>query len=221
MTLFDLIAGALIAVCALRGYRRGGIGELVGLFAFTLSVVAALKLLPWTLPLAGSLFGARWLKLAAAVVAGFLAVWIVLHLISGWITARLHEGGGVLGGANQAIGLFVGGLRALVILGLFTLLFDTVTPDAVKPPWVTGAFFYPLASASGRLVARLAPRSLGSFGHPGALLNGEDSPDTTQTNQSGVAGTPGRSPVHPKHHRGKGYDERSRDQLDRLVERTR
>lgn len=220
LSLFDLIAGALIAVCAVAGYRRGAVRELVGLFAFGLAVAAAFKLLPFTTPIARALFHVRWLTFAGALAIGFLVVWAVLHLLSGWLTARLHEQT-VLGGANRALGLFVGAGRALFLLGLFTLVFDAVTPDAVKPPWVTSAFFYPLASASGRLIARLAPKTFRTIGHPGALLNDEDSPDTTRTDQTGAVETPAMQPAPPKRHGGKGYDRRSRDELDKLVESTR
>jgi len=218
LSLFDLIAGALIAVTALVGYQRGGVREIVGLFAFSLAVIVALQLLPYTTPAMVVFFHPRWVAVVAAIALGFAVAYVGVLLVSRWLSALLSRQP-LLGGLNQVIGLVVGAVRAFVILGLFALVYDRAVPDRVKPHWVTGAFFYPLASASGRIIARLAPTDLGAFGRPNALLNGEDSPDTTRSDQTGAPAT--TPPTPQKRHRGAGYDRNSRNQIDDLVERTR
>ncbi len=220
MNLFDLIAGALIAVSALMGYQRGAVRELVGLVAFTVSALVALALLPVSSRLAGAVFHPHWVAIVAAAVISFCVLFFALTFVARWLTQQLHQTA-ILGGINRVGGLAVGAGRALIVLGLFALVFDRATPGPLKPEWITSAFFYPLASSSGQLIAEAAPTGLRAFGHPGALLNGDDSPDTTEPNQTGAAyATP--DPPHPvRHHRARGYDQRSRDQLDSLVERTR
>ncbi len=219
MSLFDLIAGALIAVSALMGYRRGAVRELVGLFAFSLSAIVALAVLPMSSRLAASVVHPHWIAVVAAAIIGFAVLYFALTFLARWLTGQLHQQA-FLGGLNQVGGLAVGTARALILLGLFALLFDRATPGALKPDWITSAFFYPLASSSGRLIAEVAPTGLRAFGHPGALLNGDDSPDTTQSNQTGAASA-SVPPQAVGRHRARGYDQRSRDQLDSLVERTR
>ncbi len=220
LSLFDLIAGALIAVSALMGYQRGAVRELVGLFAFALSAIIALAVLPVTAHLAAGAFHPHWVAVAAALIVGFAVVYFGLTFVARWITAQLHQQA-LLGGVNRVAGLAMGAVRALILLGLFALVFERVTPGPLKPEWITSAFFYPLASSSGRLIAKIAPTGLRAFGHSGALLNGDDSPDTTETNKTGAASAPPAPPQSPRRHRGRGYDQRSRDQLDSLVERTR
>jgi len=220
LSLFDLIAGALIAVSALMGYHRGAVRELVGLFAFTLSAILALTFLPATSRVTASLFHPHWMAVAAAAILGFVVVYFALTLLARWLTAQIDRQA-LIGGLNRIAGLFVGTARALILLGLFALVFDRATPAALKPEWITSAFFYPLASSSGQLIAKLAPTDLRAFGHPGALLNGDDSPDTRETNPSGAASASPTPPPTVRHHRTRGYDQRSRDQLDSLVERTR
>jgi membrane protein required for colicin V production len=194
--------------------------ELVGFFAFSLAAFAALALLPVTAKLSAAVFHPHWMAVVAAAIIGFAVVYFGLTLIARWLTAQLHQQA-LLGSVNRVGGLAVGAVRALIILGLFALVFDRATPSALKPDWITSAFFYPLASSSGRIIAKLAPTGLRAFGHPGALLNGDDSPDTTETNQTGAVSASPPPPRTPRRHRGRGYDQRSRDQLDSLVERTR
>ncbi len=230
MTLFDLIALLVIAVSALLGFQRGAIREFVGLFAFGVSAAAALLLLPITSSFTAEFFHQHLVAVAVAVVAGFAVVYILFKWIGLWIAHQVRQQS-VLGGADRALGLGIGALRALILLGLFALVFDRATPAALKPGWITGAFTYPLASASGRALGALAPAALRVLGHPSALLNGKkgpdtQSPDTQPTDESGPAATvPPRPtpprPHAPRHDRGKGYDQRSRDQLNTLLERTR
>ena len=236
MTLFDLIALLVIAVSALFGFQRGAVRELVGLFAFAVSALTTLVMLPFTTKLFGSLLHAHWMAVAAGVIAGFAVVYLSLKILGHWVATQLHQQS-ILGGADRALGLGIGAVRALILLGLFALVFDRATPAFLKPDWITGAFLYPLSSASGRMIAKVAPTSLRAFGHPSTLLNGEESPDTTPdasadtsagptqdtttTDQKQTAPAPAATPPRPTPRKGKGYDRRSRDQLDSLVERTR
>jgi membrane protein required for colicin V production len=221
--MFDLIAMAVIAISALMGFQRGAVRELVGLFAFGVSAVACLALLPITSKLAAPIFHPHLFALVAAVITGFAVVYLGLKFIGHWIATQLHQQA-ILGGADRALGLGIGAVRALILLGLFALVFDRATPEGMKPPWITSAFLYPLASASGRALGAFAPTGLRLLGHPTGLLNGGETPDTDQINETGAA--PVRPPAppptaHPAPRKGKGYDQRSRDQLDKLVERTR
>lgn len=222
MSLFDLIAAAVIAISALMGFQRGAVREIVGLFAFGLSALATLAALPFTSKLAGQVFHPQLIALIAAVVVGFAVVYLGLKVIAQWIASQIHQQA-LLGGADRSLGLGIGAVRALVLIGLFTLVFDRATPAEMKPSWITDAFLYPLASASGRTLGALAPTGLRVLGNPASLLNRGEHPDTDPS-ETGATPTPTSktpTPSRPKPRKGKGYDKRSRDQLDTLVERTR
>lgn len=223
MTLFDLIALAVIAISALLGFQRGAVRELVGLFAFGVSAAATLLMLPFTRRLAGSFFHQPLIALTVAVILGFAVVYIGFKVVGSWIAGQVQQQA-ILGGADRALGLGIGAVRALILLGLFALVFDRATPAEMKPPWITNAFLYPLSSASGRLLGAFAPKGLRIIGNPASLLNGGEDPDKAQTEETGSQPETAPNPplkTRPAPHKGKGYDRRSRDQLDKLVERTR
>ena len=222
MSLFDLIAAAVIAVSALMGYQRGAVREVVGLVAFAVSAIATIAFLPMSVGLAGTWFHPRIIALAVAVILGFAVVYIGLKLVGNMIAASMHKQA-LLGGADRSLGLMVGAVRALVLIGLFTLVFDRATPAELKPRWITDAFLYPLAKASGRMIAAVAPMGQKMLASPAALLTGRETPNEQQSSEAAAAPAldPRHAPVRPPQGKGRGYDQKSRDQLDTLVERHR
>lgn len=217
MSAYDLVAAAVIAISALMGYQRGAVREIVGLVAFGVSAVAALALLPVSVKVAGGVFHPHIVAVAAAVVAGFAVVYLGLKLLGQAIATSMHKQA-LLGGADRSLGLFIGAVRALVLIGLFTLVFDRATPETLKPRWVTDAFLYPLGQASARAIAAVAPVGMKMLTSPRSLPDAQNTP-----NDRSVAGSEdGRPPApKPSARKGKGYDKASRDRLDRLVEQTR
>lgn len=220
MSLFDLIAAALIAVSALIGFQRGAVKELVGLLAFTVSAIAALAVLPITSAMAETAFHPHLIAVAVAVVAGFAVVYVAFKLLGNLVSAHLHDQA-FLGGVNRSLGLLIGGARALILLGLFALVFDRATPAALKPASITGAFLYPLASASGRLIGAFAPKSIGAVGSMLGRQPGEGAQNSTAADEADTTPKPQPARSPRPAHRGKGYDQRTRDQVDRLVEGAR
>lgn len=217
MSPYDLVAAAVIAVSALMGYQRGAVREIVGLVAFGLSAVAALALLPVSVKITGSLLHPHILAVAAAVVVGFAVVYLGLKLVGHAIATSMHKQA-LLGGADRSLGLFVGAVRALVLIGLFTLVFDRATPETLKPGWVTEAFLYPLGQASARAIAAAAPVGMKMLTSPRSLPDDQNTPNDPGSDGSAQSPTPAAKPSPRK---GTGYDKSSRDKLDRLVERTR
>ncbi len=244
MTLFDLIAIAVIGVSALIGFSRGAVRELVGLFAFVVSAAGALFLLPWTGALARQLASGALASTALAVLGGFALVYLVFKMLGHVLASRIHQQP-LLGGADRSLGLGVGAARALFMLGLFALVFDHATPESMRPRWVTEAFLYPLADASGRMLGHFAPSGLQAAGQFGPLLKsvvgdpGEAAPPSeaaagqTPTLENPLATnhlvisaasaqkdavTPRAAPERAK---GRGYTKQTRESLDAIVEKTR
>lgn len=223
MTVFDLTCGLVLAVSTLVGFTNGAVREVVGFFAFGLAVALAALLLPLTGPLARASIHPALVANAAAVVTVFVAAYIALKLVAHWLTMRLRDRGG-LGTVNRVGGAGVGVVRALVLMGVFYLLYNAVTPQSLRPHWIEGAALLPAARASGHALQAFAPKGLNAAGHLGGGLKdavsagaSDNAAESAPTlDQTPPADTP-PAPIHRRH----GYAPQSRRGMDVLVERSR
>jgi membrane protein required for colicin V production len=233
MTIFDLIALGVVALSALSGYNRGVVAELLGLFAMALSAFATIAFLPATAPIARHILHAGWLSAVVAAVVTFVVVFMFLRLVAATLTRSINRS--FLGGANRFGGLVFGGLRGVVFLALFALVFNRATPDELKPHWITGGFTYSIASDAGRTLASFLPKrfdptggftdQLGRSIRDEGAKTDEDAepaesapPQTDQQAPSVRHDPPSSERAKPANHE---YTKRARDSLDALVERSK
>lgn len=216
MTLFDVAALLVLVVSALVGLARGVVRELVSLFAFGLAAMAALFLLPITAPLARHMVHPSWAANAVAVAVIFLVAYVALRVMGSTVSAALHRQS-TLGAMDRTVGLGFGIVRALVILGVFYLVFSAV-PSGFAPRWVSDGRLFPLARASGRALASIAPRGLQTMGGLSHALKNRVSQgvspddarndiiyDDSATSSPPINATPNpymlRRDAHVRHHR--------------------
>jgi membrane protein required for colicin V production len=226
VTLFDLITIIILAVSALVGFTRGAVKELVTVFAFTLAALIAVFLLPFSGPVVRGLMDPPWAATFAAVVIVFVIAYIVLRLAGHWLTSRLHAQA-ALSAADRSIGLAFGLVRALVFLGVFYLVFNLATPPELMPRWIADAKLLPLARSSARTIQAVVPEGLKAAGglRPALERAVRDGATPSNTDDSDYVGA--RRPSRDAASRasgeqtGQGYDNRSRDSIDELVERSR
>ena len=155
MTLFDLIVLVLLGVSGLVGFIRGATRELVTVISFVVAAMAAIFLLRFTGPIARGALDPDWIGTAVAILLVFLAVYILLRVGGASLTKRIHQTQ-ALGTVDRAAGVGVGLVRALVLIGVFHLVFHAATPPERLPQWMTGAFSYPLSRVAARGVAVFA-----------------------------------------------------------------
>ena len=158
MTLFDLIVLVLLGVSALVGFIRGATREVITVIAFVVAALAAVFLLRFTGPIARGAIDPDWAGNATAILIVFLAVYILLRVAGAQLTKRIHQTQ-ALGTVDRVAGIGVGLLRALVLIGVFHLVFHAATPPERLPHWMTGAAAYPLSSAAARGVRLFARES--------------------------------------------------------------
>lgn len=225
MTLFDLIAIVILLVSGLIGFTRGAVRELVTVFAFTLAAMAALYLLPMVGPLVGDHVKPAWAANAVAVVAVFLIAFVALRVAAHFVTQRLHETA-TLGTIDRTIGLGFGILRALVFLGVFYLAFNVATPPELLPRWISQAKLWPLARGSAEVLQVVLPKAWAERSALAPVLDRmqkegksplEQAADAAAGRDPAASQSRSRNPTRP----AKGYDKRSRDGIDALVERSR
>ena len=207
MTPFDIIAGLLLLVSGLIGFTRGAARELTSAMSFIFAAVVALLALRLTGPMFRAMMDPDWAATAAAILTTFVLAFIVIRLIGGHLTQSLHDNAG-LGLIDRAIGLGFGLMRALVVLGVFNLVFNMATPPDRVPAWVSTSIFYPLSAASAQVLKVFAPK--------GAGLAGKLAPAIEDAVRDGASDKP-RAPKPGE----AGYDQSQRRSVDDLVEQSR
>jgi membrane protein required for colicin V production len=157
MSLFDLGAGLVLIVSAFVGWIRGASREVATVAAIVIAAVVALFSLRLTGPIARHAIATPWIANIAAILIVFAAVYILLRVLAAAMTRRLHQTSG-LGSVDRAVGAGFGVARALVILGLANLVINAIVPADRMPTWISGAFLYPVSSASARALQAFAPQ---------------------------------------------------------------
>ena len=211
MTLFDLIALSVILVSAGIGFARGAVREVMTILAFVLAALLAVFALRATGPLARGLIDPDWAATAFAVVATFVVSYIGLRVVGSLLTKQIHTIE-TLGLLDRSAGVGFGLVRALILLGVFNLVFNIASPVERIPKWISHAALYPLSEMSAKVLRALAPE--------GSAVADKLGPSIEKAVRDGAADkkTPSSSPSDQT---GQGYDEKSRRNVDALVEKTR
>lgn len=202
--MFDLLVLLVLAVSAFVGFVRGATREVVTVLAFVGAVVVSLFALRLTGPLARAAINPDWLAMVAALLVVFVAVYIALRIAGASLTRRVHDVQS-LGTFDRVVGVGFGLIRALVLLGVFNLVFNVATPPERAPAWVTGAKLYPLTEASAKALRAVAPK--------GSAIFNRVTPVLEKAVREGAK--PGDKAAD------RGYDAADRKALDDLVEKSR
>ncbi|MDP1632044.1 MAG: CvpA family protein [Caulobacter sp.] len=203
LTQFDFIAGPLLIVSALVGYSRGATKELMTVLALVLAAIIAVFFLRFTADAGRALIDPDWAGVGVALLFVFGVAYVGLRMLGSGLERRVQETQGV-GTLDRAVGSGFGLVRALVILGGFSLLFNMAAPPDKAPTWVTRGLFYPLTEASGRV--------LKAFGPDGLAVAQTVAPKLEAAVRAGAGTAPAPE---------KGYDAGERSAVDDLVEKTR
>ncbi|MGH6985628.1 MAG: CvpA family protein [Caulobacteraceae bacterium] len=166
MTLFDLVAGLILAASALAGLVRGFTREVTTIVAFILAAILSFAALRFTGPVFAQAIPIVWMADAAALLVGFVFAYIVLRLLGGALTRRIRDDHR-LSGPDRVLGLIAGLARGLIVIGAFALVVNAAAAPDQPPAWIARARLYPLASDAGLAMSRLAPRRFGLAGWAG------------------------------------------------------
>ena len=235
MTLFDLIAGVIILVSGVIGFVRGAVREMVTVLAFILAALGAVFLLPIAGPAARHLIKPGWAGSVVAMIVVFLAIYIVLRVLGSRMTSQLHNQT-ALGTIDRTIGVGFGVVRALVVLGLFYIVFNAATPREWTPDWISKAKLYPAARATAGVIRGVAPKGMTAAGRIGPKMQEAVSEGFSGTGVNDASGliddeedvapkTPNREETadaaSKKLHNRESYGKSQRESIDALVERSR
>ena len=208
MTLFDILAVLVVLVSGAVGFIRGAAREVLTVLAFVLAVAISVFGLRISGPIARHAIHPGVLANAAAIVVVFALAYILIRVAGSGLTRRI-DGTKALSLVDRVIGVGIGLLRALIMLGVFYLIFNWVTPAERTPAWIKDAALYPVSRAAGHVLMTLAPQGVVVADKVGPALENAVREGSSDSNSTQPAG------------KGKGYDEGSRKTVDDLVEKTR
>lgn len=195
MTLFDVLAGLLLVISALTAFMRGATRELTGMLAFVIAALVSIVCLRFSAPMFRGMMSPDWAAVTAALLVVFVIVFLLLKVVASQITNRVQSAG-ALGTLDRTIGAGFGIVRALVILGAFTLLIQLAGGEKGPPGWVKDATLYPLTAAAGKVLKAFAPEGFAAAGKIAPAVS-----DAVK--------------------KGAGYSDEQREKMDDLVEKNR
>jgi membrane protein required for colicin V production len=201
MKIFDILAGLLLLVSAANGLMKGAAHEVVRVMSFLIAAVTALVGLRITGPMMGQVIDPPWMASTVAVLGLFILVYITLRLLGASLAHRVAADS-TLTALDRGVGVGFGLIRAIVVLGMFGLLFNAAAPTGGGPSWVTSAALFPLTQASAKVLAVFTPKA--------GELTGKIVPAITSAVHKGATSTP-----------DEGYSDGERRRLDDLVESAR
>jgi membrane protein required for colicin V production len=207
MTLYDVLALVIVLGSAAAGWIRGGAREIVTLVSFTLAALLSLLVLPFTGPFARHLIQPGWIGTVAAVLVVFVVAHIGIRAFGGWLSKKLQDAK-TLGSIDRVGGLGFGIARALILLGVFHLIFAAVTPPERLPHWFRNAKVFPVSAAAAKLIQAVLPK--------GAKLADHFAPVVEASVRRGASD---QTVAPPKSSRA--YSARERARMDALVEKSR
>ncbi|MGE5502396.1 MAG: CvpA family protein [Ignavibacteriales bacterium] len=202
MTQFDIFAGLIILVSALIGFMRGATREVITAVSFIAAVALSVLLLRYTGPITRHIVHTGWAAVALALVIVFLIAYIALRLLGGRLAKGIQETQG-LGTIDRTLGVGIGLVRALVVLGVFSLVYTTATPQARRPQWIEHSALYPLSAESGKVLMAFAPKTEAATARIGPAIEKAVRDGTEATTK------------------GKGYSDTQLKSVDDLVEKVR
>ncbi|MEW5873702.1 MAG: CvpA family protein [Candidatus Zixiibacteriota bacterium] len=126
MTL-DIILGIFIAFLAIRGWRRGLIGEIVETIGVFAAVIATVRLYPKLEDMFG--LTSPWSRIVIAAIV-FVAIMLALTYIGKGIRKLLEKAS--LGTVEKSLGLLFGALKAGLIVAILSAVLLRAGDDGKK-----------------------------------------------------------------------------------------
>lgn len=159
LNVLDLVAAAILLISAILAFFRGFVHEVLAIAAWVGAALAALYGLPYLQPQARQLIPVTWAADAAAAVAIFLVVLIVLALVTRALSKRVQQS--ALNAVDRSLGFLFGLARGAFVVAVGFIVLSWMFPQADdRPQWVASARSLPLMEAGAGLVRSVVPQEL-------------------------------------------------------------
>lgn len=219
---FTYADGAVAIVLLLSGvlaFARGFVHEVLSVAAWVGAVLAVVFGLPLLRPTARSLIGEPMIADIAAGAVLFIVAMIVLSLITRAIAHRVR--GSQLNAVDRSLGFAFGLARGALIVCLAYLAIAWLVPPAEQPVWLRQARSLPLIETGANWLRGLVQTHAR---HDGAIDTAQEHLRKVLERERMVRDIMSPEPRAPSAGQArvdKGYGERERRELERLLDNER
>jgi membrane protein required for colicin V production len=205
MSVYDFVILAVILVSGVIGFFRGGAREVITLCSIVAAVVVDGLLAGFTEPFARKFITPPLVADAVAVVLVFVIVYMAVHWLGSAVGKKLHQNEET-NTLDRTAGAGFGLVRGLVLIGITHLFMVVATPQNRLPTWFSHASLYPVSAFSAKTIQLVLPRA--------AKAADVLAPRVERQVRDGA--TDPKATAKPA-----AYDQRQRDSMDALVEKSR
>ena len=164
INLIDLASISIISISSILAYFRGLSREILAIVSWVTAAVLAFIIAPQLNPLINRipiikeiLTDSCQLSIILAYIVSFIISLIGLSLLVPIITNIIHQSN--LNGLDKLLGLFFGALRGLLLILLFTIIYDLFFVDNKSLPQIEFSQTNKLSSAIKNDVKSVMPTS--------------------------------------------------------------
>jgi membrane protein required for colicin V production len=159
MSYFDIIAGILLILAALKGLKNGFIKELAGLAALILGIIFAVQFSDITANFLSGFFHSQYMEIIAFLVT-FVMVVLIVHLIASLLRTLIHAV--ALGTFDRIIGFVFGTLKTTFIISILILGLNAfgLEDKIISPKEQQRSKLYPPIKKAAPLIFDLFERDL-------------------------------------------------------------
>jgi membrane protein required for colicin V production len=215
----DLAVGAILLISALIAFIRGFVHEVLSIAAWIGAVAAVIYGFPFVQPRARDLIPINWAADAAAAVAIFLIVLLILSIATHAVARAIQKS--ALNNLDRSLGFVFGIARAVVILAVGLIITDWLT-ERERPRWIQTAKTLPVIEmAAEGLISVLPPSFMppALTPRPAALLKAEEAINTAKMLQRLNRPAAAANAATAKEKSAEaGYQNQERRDIERLME---
>lgn len=217
----DAAVAAVVLLSALLALTRGLAAEALSLAAWVAAAVATLFALPHLLPIVRNYIHFEMLAYGATAAGIFLVSLVICTVIGNGLSRRVQNS--ALSAIDRSLGFAFGLFKGGVLASLAWLFIVWLVPPGEHPDWMRDARTRPLLNMGAGTIYEFVPAHLRAEGlaqvdfareRAQQVIDAKQTLDRLSTPVPGSGKTDAQTPNN-------GYNDRSRGDLDRLIQTTR
>lgn len=216
MNWIDILVIATLLISGAFAYARGFVHEVLSIVGWLGATFATIYGTPVLKHFTYQFIATQFVADLVTGILIFIGTLVILSII----TRRISNGvkSSALGALDRALGFLFGLLRGAVIVSLVWIGYEWMTPPKEQPEWIFEARTMPLViQGAGMLKALVPPDEPGKNTDPNAVE--PNAPQTgSKDNQNLLDKAINAVPKAPDNKTAPGYDQKERNEMDRLFQ---